>query len=195
MTLPEATVDTAGMIGMVTMTRSLIAAADERPGDVAAPMQAAKDLAARYGEPDDNQDRLGFGFGPTNVGLWEMALALEAGEPDRAVSVAQTIKPERHPFKTRQSQYWMDYEAESWARKSAGPVSDLDGRRGLRPPESAQIDGGSPGPGAYGGQRRLRELWAYFLLVLLGGGRHGAASMGALRQRATGGDRAGAVPT
>jgi hypothetical protein len=72
-------------------------------------MQAAKDLAARYGEPDDNQDRLGFGFGPTNVGLWEMALALEAGEPDRAVSVAQTIKPERHPFKTRQSQYWMDY--------------------------------------------------------------------------------------
>ncbi|MFY9808270.1 MAG: helix-turn-helix transcriptional regulator [Pseudonocardiaceae bacterium] len=109
LTLPAATVDTAGMIGMVTMTRSLIAAADKRPGDVAAPMQAAKDLAARYGEPDDNHDRLGFGFGPTNVGLWEMALALEAGEPDQAVSVAQTIQPERHPFKTRQSQYWMDY--------------------------------------------------------------------------------------
>jgi transcriptional regulator with XRE-family HTH domain len=109
LTLPPTTVDTAGMIGMVTMTRSLIAAADKRPGDVAAPMQAAKDLATEFGEPDDNRDRLGFGFGPTNVGLWEMALALEAGEPDRAASVAQTIQPERHPFKTRQSAYWMDY--------------------------------------------------------------------------------------
>ncbi|MGH3611286.1 MAG: helix-turn-helix domain-containing protein [Pseudonocardia sp.] len=109
LTLPPTTADTAGMIGMVSMTRSLIAMADERPGDVAAPMQAAKELATRFGEPDDIHDRLGFGFGPTNVGLWEMALALEAGEPDRAVGVAQLIQPERHPFKTRQSAYWMDY--------------------------------------------------------------------------------------
>ena len=109
LTLPPTTVDTAGVIGMVTMTRSLIAAADQRLDDVAAPMRAAKELAGRFGEPDDNHDRVGFGFGPTNVGLWEMALALETGEPDRAVSLAQTIQPERHPFKTRQSQYWVDY--------------------------------------------------------------------------------------
>jgi transcriptional regulator with XRE-family HTH domain len=109
LTLPPTSADTAGMIGMVTMTRSLIAAADKRPGDIAAPMHAAKDLATQFGEPDDGRDRLGFGFGPTNVGLWEMALALETGEPDQAVTVAQTIQPERHPFKTRQSAYWMDY--------------------------------------------------------------------------------------
>lgn len=109
LTLPPTTADTVGMIGMVTMTRALIAAADQRPGDVAAPMQIAKELAAQFGELDDNRDRLGFGFGPTNVGLWEMALALEAGESDRAVGVTQVVKPERHPFKTRQSQYWMDY--------------------------------------------------------------------------------------
>lgn len=109
LTLPPTTSDTAGMIGMVTMTRSLIAAADKRPGDVAALMQTAKELATEFGEPDNDRDRLGFGFGPTNVGLWEMALALEAGEPDRAASGAQTIQPERHPFKTRQSAYWMDY--------------------------------------------------------------------------------------
>jgi transcriptional regulator with XRE-family HTH domain len=106
LTLPPTNADTAGMIGMVTI---LIAAADKRPGDVAAPMQAAKELALQFGEPDDERDHLGFGFGPTNVGLWEMALALETGEPDRAVSVAQTVQPQRHPFKTRQSQYWMDY--------------------------------------------------------------------------------------
>ena len=109
LTLPPTNADTAGMIGMVTMTRSLIAAADKRPGDIAAPMQAAKELAVQFGEPNEGRDPLGFGFGPTNVGLWEMALALETGEPDRAVSVAQTVQPQRHPFKTRQSQYWMDY--------------------------------------------------------------------------------------
>jgi hypothetical protein len=109
LTLPPTTPDTAGMIGMLAMTRALIAAADRRPGDVAAPMQAATELATQFGELDDNRDRLGFGFGPTNVGLWKMALALEAGEPDRAASVAQSVQPERHPFKTRQAAYWMDY--------------------------------------------------------------------------------------
>ncbi|HKR49275.1 MAG TPA: hypothetical protein VJT72_06775 [Pseudonocardiaceae bacterium] len=72
-------------------------------------MHAARELATQFGEPDDDHDRLGFGFGPTNVRLWEMALALETGEPDRVVSIAQTIQPEQHPFKPRQSQYWMDY--------------------------------------------------------------------------------------
>ncbi|MBV9314018.1 MAG: helix-turn-helix domain-containing protein [Pseudonocardia sp.] len=107
-TLPPTNAETAGMIGMVTMTRSLIASADQRPGDVRAPMQVARDLAERFGEPEDH-DRLGFGFGPTNVGLWEMALALESDDPDRAVSLAHSIQPERHPFTTRQSQYWIDY--------------------------------------------------------------------------------------
>lgn len=107
-TLPPTTTETAGMIGMVTMTRSLIASADQRPADVEPPMVAARDLAERFGEPGD-EDRLGFGFGPTNVGLWEMALALESDEPDRAVSLGQSIQPERHPFTTRQSQYWLDY--------------------------------------------------------------------------------------
>ncbi len=108
-TLPPTTPDTAGMVGMVTMTRSLVAAADSRPGDVVAPMEAAAELAERTGEPGEDNDHLGFGFGPTNVGLWRMALALEADEPDRAVSVAESVHPERHPFSTRQAQYWLDY--------------------------------------------------------------------------------------
>lgn len=108
-TLPPTTPDTAGLVGMVTMTRSLVAAADDRPEDVAAPMEAAAELADRTGEPGEDNDYLGFGFGPTNVGLWNMALALEAGEPDRAVSIAEGVHPERHPFATRQAAYWVDY--------------------------------------------------------------------------------------
>src|SRR5262249_31330349 len=89
--------------------RSLIAAADQRSADVDPPMQTARDLADRFGEPEEDHDHLGFGFGPTNVGLWEMALALECDEPDRALSIGQSIEPQRHPFTTRQSQYWLDY--------------------------------------------------------------------------------------
>lgn len=106
--LPATTPETAGLIGMTAMTRALIAASDGRPEDVAAPMEAADDLAAHAGEAA-NDDRLGFGFCPTNVGLWCMALALESGEPDRAVSIAEGVYPERHPFKTRQAAYWVDY--------------------------------------------------------------------------------------
>ncbi len=109
--LPATTPDTAGLIGMLAMTRALLAASDGRPGDVAAPMESAAELAARVGDETGGgqNDRLGFGFGPTNIGLWRMALALEAGEPDRAASIAEDVHPERHPFATRQAAYWIDY--------------------------------------------------------------------------------------
>jgi transcriptional regulator with XRE-family HTH domain len=117
--LPAATPETAGLIGMTAMTRALVAASNGRPEDVTAPMEAAAELADHAGEAADD-DRLGFGFGPTNVGLWGMALALESGEPDRAASIAESVNPERHPFKTRQAAYWMDY---------GRALSQLRGRR------------------------------------------------------------------
>ncbi|MGH3980111.1 MAG: XRE family transcriptional regulator, partial [Pseudonocardiaceae bacterium] len=35
--------------------------------------------------------------------------ALEAGEPDRAVSIARGVQPQRHPFVSRQAAYWVDF--------------------------------------------------------------------------------------
>lgn len=107
--LPPTKPETAGLVGMITMTRALVAAADSRPADVAAPMEAAAELAEVAGEPGEGNDHLGFGFGPTNVGLWNMALALEASEADRAVSIAEGVYPERRTFATRQAAYWIDY--------------------------------------------------------------------------------------
>jgi transcriptional regulator with XRE-family HTH domain len=106
--LPAATPETAGLVGGLMIRQALVAAADNRLGDAVAAMETAAELAVRFGETGEN-DSLGFAFGPTDVGLYRMAIALEAGEPDRAVSIAQTIQPQRHPFKTRQSAYWMDY--------------------------------------------------------------------------------------
>ncbi|MGH3865125.1 MAG: helix-turn-helix domain-containing protein [Pseudonocardiaceae bacterium] len=108
LTLPPTTADTAGLVGLVTAAHAVAAALDDRPGDVAAPMEAAAELAGRFGATGDT-DSLGFLFGPTDVGVYRMWLALEAGEPDQAVSVARDVDPERHPFTTMQALYWVDY--------------------------------------------------------------------------------------
>lgn len=106
-TAPALTPQTVGLIGALTMAHSVLAAVDNRPGDVDAPMDAATELAGRFGEIGDQP--LGFGFGPTNVGLQRMTLALEAGDCDHAAHLAQGVAPDRHPHLTRQVTYWVDY--------------------------------------------------------------------------------------
>jgi hypothetical protein len=49
------------------------------------------------------------GFGPVNVGLWRMAAALEADDPDTAIKVAARLRPAEHPSLERQAAYWVDY--------------------------------------------------------------------------------------
>lgn len=107
LTLPTTTEHTASLVGLVTMLHATVAVADNRPGDVAAPMEAADELAQRFGEY--GEDPLGFAFGPTHVGWHQMKFALEAGEPGRAVAIAEGVHPERHPFATCQAAYWTDF--------------------------------------------------------------------------------------
>jgi len=107
LTLPAVTRGTAGVVGELMMAHSLVAAFDRRPGDVAAPMETAAELAGRFGEATRTHDEFGFAFGPTAVGLYRMDLALEANEPDRALSIAADVHPEQHPWATRQAAYWV----------------------------------------------------------------------------------------
>jgi transcriptional regulator with XRE-family HTH domain len=106
--LPSTTADTAGVVGNVTVTHALAAVLDGRPGDVAAPIQAATELGERFGATGDT-DSLGFVFGPVDAGVNWMALVLEAGEPDQAVSIAQEVDPQRHPFPANRAHYWIHY--------------------------------------------------------------------------------------
>jgi transcriptional regulator with XRE-family HTH domain len=103
-TLPPTTAATAGLVGFVTVHRATAAVLDRRYGDMAAPMDAAAEVAERFGEAH-NVDSLGFSFGPVNVGLSRMWQALEAHEPDQAARIAQEVNPERNPFPLNQSLY------------------------------------------------------------------------------------------
>ncbi|MCA1607672.1 MAG: hypothetical protein LC775_19895, partial [Acidobacteria bacterium] len=81
-----------------------------------APMDAAAEIAARFdvdflppvpAPTDAGTDR--FVFGPVDAGIARMWVALEVGEPDQAVGIAQDIHPERHPLPVNRAHYWMHY--------------------------------------------------------------------------------------
>jgi hypothetical protein len=108
LTLPPTTADTAGLVSQVIVTHALAAVLDGRPGDVAAPMEAAAELAEQFGATGAT-DSLGFLFGPVDVAIMRMWLALEVDEPDQAVSIARDVAPKRHPFPANRTHYWIQY--------------------------------------------------------------------------------------
>lgn len=91
--------------GMLALTSSLVAAARGRQADRAAALDHAAGLAERSGEGN----ALWFGFGPSNVGVWRMSVALEAGEHAEAARIATTVNPDALPSPTRRSAYWREY--------------------------------------------------------------------------------------
>lgn len=100
-----ATIEDMQLTGMLAFTRSLLAAAESNGDDVTAPLTAAAELAQRTGEAN----AYWFGFGPTNVGVWRMAVALEAGAYAQAAAVAEQLDPRRIPSPQRRAAYWADY--------------------------------------------------------------------------------------
>ena len=109
LTLPPTTAATAGLVGVLTAVHAKAAALNGRPGEAAAAMDAAAEMAGRFGEIGET-DLLGFGeFGPTWVGFRRVRLVLDAGEPDRAVSIAEGLHPDQHPFPYGRAAHWVGY--------------------------------------------------------------------------------------
>jgi hypothetical protein len=91
--------------GQLALERSLLAAVDEHRAESTAALEHAAELAERTGQGD----AFTMGFGPVNVGVWRMAAALERGEPDEAVRVAESLNPRDHPYPARRAMYWLGY--------------------------------------------------------------------------------------
>jgi uncharacterized membrane protein YccC len=47
-------------------------------------------------------------FGPTNIGIWRLAIHLELGETGQAIEDAASVVPERIPFAERQAFFYLD---------------------------------------------------------------------------------------
>ncbi|MGH8922461.1 MAG: XRE family transcriptional regulator, partial [Actinomycetes bacterium] len=107
-TLPPTTAQTAGLVGWITGQHSTAAVLDGRPSDAAAAMDAAAELAERFGAAGE-VDSLGFLFGPVLAGCFRMYNALETDEPDQVISIAENVHPERDLFVANQVLYWVNY--------------------------------------------------------------------------------------
>lgn len=108
LTLPPTTASTAGLVGVLTTSHAAAAALNGRPGAAAAAMDAAADMADRFGELGKT-DPLGFEFGPTNVRFRQVRLAIEAAEPDRAVHIAEGLHPDQNPFPCNRVYHYVGY--------------------------------------------------------------------------------------
>lgn len=93
------------LAGMLTLTSSLVSAAQRDNTERLAALDHAADLAGHTGEGN----ALWFGFGPSNVGVWRMSVALEAGEHAEAARIAGTVDPDALPSPTRRSAYYRKY--------------------------------------------------------------------------------------
>ncbi|MGW5743845.1 helix-turn-helix domain-containing protein [Amycolatopsis sp. NPDC003861] len=99
------TPEQAQLAGMLTLTSSLVSAAQRNNTERLAALDHATDLAEHTGEGN----ALWFGFGPSNVGVWRMSVALEAGEHAEAAKIAETVNPDALPSPTRKSAYYREY--------------------------------------------------------------------------------------
>jgi transcriptional regulator with XRE-family HTH domain len=94
--------------------------------DGGALIDQATALARDAGETwAEGRDPLCLFFGPTNVGLWRISAATDAGEAGRAVEIARSVSPEAIPA-SRQTTLYMDL-----ARALAGTGDDAGATRML----------------------------------------------------------------
>lgn len=87
---------------------------DSSTDTVNAHLEEAQAVAQRLGEPDpeDGHNGISMDFGPANVSLWRMSIAIEQGEPSKAIEIAQATDVsalEALPHRNRISSYWLDY--------------------------------------------------------------------------------------
>ncbi len=96
----------AQMYGALHLNAALASAAMRRGSDSADHLDEAAAMAERVSGAGR-----GFGnlyFGPDNVGIWRLSIAVELGEAGRAREIARLVEPSRVPSAVRQAMFWAD---------------------------------------------------------------------------------------
>ena len=92
--------------GMLHLSAALAAGAQADHATAATHLGEASALAARMDTEVGTWAHLW--FGTTNIGIWRTGLAVELGEPGRALEVAETVRPELLPAPVRQAEFWIE---------------------------------------------------------------------------------------
>ncbi|MBB5153115.1 XRE family transcriptional regulator [Saccharopolyspora phatthalungensis] len=102
--LPPTNTEDKQMAGSLALASALISAARKDHADRSAALEHAAELAEQTGETN----MLGYGFGPSNVAVWRMQGALEAGDYAEAAEIAETVNPDALTVRARQAVYWRE---------------------------------------------------------------------------------------
>ncbi|MGH3798790.1 MAG: hypothetical protein ACRDTD_01390 [Pseudonocardiaceae bacterium] len=102
--------------GRPRMLELSVQGADALQGHLGNPRAQQMYGALHLNEAGTTADRIGgtgrgFGrlcFGPDNVGIWWLSIAVELGEPGRACEIARGVHPSRVPSAARPAMYWAD---------------------------------------------------------------------------------------
>jgi transcriptional regulator with XRE-family HTH domain len=95
------------MLGLLHLAAGFTATVDGRDDDAQAHLAEATREATSLGDPADGVGFNHMSFGPTNVGLWRMAAAVELGEHGRAVELAGAVRPDPLRMTSRHQAYWV----------------------------------------------------------------------------------------
>ncbi|WP_162794639.1 helix-turn-helix domain-containing protein [Nonomuraea lactucae] len=103
---PNLTSKTAAQTyGQLHLSCALFAAVLHQHDRANAHLSEAREIATRVGEAPDAWGC----FGPTNVGIWEVGIAIERGDYGRAVHVAATLEPDQLINRERRATFHADY--------------------------------------------------------------------------------------
>jgi transcriptional regulator with XRE-family HTH domain len=64
--------------------------------------------ASRLAEQTGDTDTFGLYFGPTNIGIWQVGMEADGGEPGRALEIAADINPAAINSRIRQVSFYLD---------------------------------------------------------------------------------------
>jgi hypothetical protein len=92
------------MYGMLHLAASLAQTSVSGPSGGTDHLDEANAIASRTGEAHS----LRLWFGPTNVGIWRMAVAVESGDGGRASEIAKSVDPRVIPSANRQADYYAE---------------------------------------------------------------------------------------
>lgn len=95
------------MLGQMHLSASMACAVDGRADDAQAHLAAAEEEAASLGDPEDGAGFNLCSFGPTNLSLWRMNVAIELGEYGRVLELSRATSPAPLRVANRHQTYWM----------------------------------------------------------------------------------------
>ncbi len=104
--IPRTTAEGLEVYGIHLLNQAFAASTTGAP-DVSAALDEARDIATHTGEGS----AFGLMFGPANVELWAMSIALEQANPEEATRIGRAINPRDIPTTYRRAAYYLDLAA------------------------------------------------------------------------------------